>query len=274
MKLAGKVAVITGASMGIGEAIAKRFAAEGASVMLCSRDHKRCEEARVRIGHPDRTLAWKCDVRDRGQIDAAVQAALARFGRIDIWVNNAGHGLLDAVATMDMAACRSMFETNLFGTIECMQAVLPEMKKQGNGTIINIASVAGHIPVPYMAAYCASKHAMIAMGKGMRMELRGSGINVLTVCPGYIQTDFGVNAVKGEQIKRLSGNAKRIGPDRVARAVLKGYLKGKRELVVPIKDWTFIKAYQFWPQLVEAVLVRVAKKSSARQIAATEGAKS
>src|SRR5580700_11615598 len=127
MQLSGKVVVITGASMGIGEAIAKIFADGGASVVLLSRDSGRAEAARGRIGHTERTLALACDVRHREDIDRVIGLVMHHFGRIDVWVNNAGHGLVDSVAQMDMAACRDMFDTNLFGAIAAMQAVVPIM---------------------------------------------------------------------------------------------------------------------------------------------------
>ena len=106
-----------------------------------------------------------CDVRHREEIDRAIGLTLHHFKRIDVWVNNAGHGLLDSVAQMEMAACREMFETNLFGAVAAMQAVIPVMRQQGGGTIINISSVAGHIPLPFHAAYSATKFALNAMGK-------------------------------------------------------------------------------------------------------------
>src|SRR5215471_19799553 len=151
MKISDKVAVVTGASMGIGEAIAKALVDHGASVVLLSRDAGRSEAACTRIGHTDRTLALACDVRHPDEIDRAISLTMHQFRRIDIWVNNAGHGLIDSVAKMDISACRDLFETNLFGTIAAMQAVIPVMKEQGEGTIINISSVAGHVPLAYGA---------------------------------------------------------------------------------------------------------------------------
>src|SRR6202051_5261800 len=124
MELAGKIEVRTGASMGIGEAIAKIFTDNGASVVLLSRDAGRVEAARSRIGHSDRTLALACDVRHREEINRAIGLTLHHFQKIDVWVNNAGHGLLDSVAQMDMAACREMFETNLFGAIAALHGAI------------------------------------------------------------------------------------------------------------------------------------------------------
>jgi short-subunit dehydrogenase len=260
MELAGKVAVVTGASMGIGEAIAKLFLERGSRVVMLSRDASRAEAARHRVGHTDQTLALSCDVRNREEIDRVLSLTLHHFDRIDIWVNNAGHGLLDSVAQMDLAACRSMFDTNLFGAIAGMQAVLPVMKQQGSGTIINISSVAGHIPLPYHAAYSATKFAMNAIGKGARIELRKRNINILTVCPGYVRTDFGANALKGSDLQQVRPTAVRgITAERVAHAALNGYLKNKREVIVPWTMIPVIKLYQLFPGLVEYSMVRMAK---------------
>src|SRR5258705_6964812 len=203
MELTGKVAVVTGASMGIGEAIAKTFADHGASVVLLSRDVSRAEAARKRLGHAERTLALSCDVRHREEIDQVINFTLKHFGRIDIWINNAGHGLIDSVAEMNMNALRDMFETNFFGAVSAMQAVLPVMKQQNEGTIINISSVAGHIPLPHSSGYSATKFALNAIGKAARIELRKRNVNVLTVCPGYVRTDFSANAVRGSEVKKV-----------------------------------------------------------------------
>jgi short-subunit dehydrogenase len=254
------VAVITGASMGIGEATAKIFVRHGAQVVLLSRDSGRLEAARARIGRLDQTLAITCDVRHREEIDRALGLIMHHFNRIDIWMNNAGHGLLDSVATMQMSDCREMFDTNLFGTIEAMQAVIPVLRQQGAGAIINVSSVAGHIPLPFHAAYSATKFAMNAIGKAARVELAGTGIEITTVCPGYVRTDFGANAIKGARQKEIRpARARGISPQRVARAVLRGYLKRKREIIVPWSMYPVIKIYQLFPGLVEWSMVRMAK---------------
>jgi short-subunit dehydrogenase len=178
--------------------------------------------------------------------------ALHHFQHVDIWVNNAGHGLLDSVTHADPAACRETFDTNFFGALQAMQAVIPVMKQQGGGTIINISSVAGHVPLPFHAIYSATKFAMNALGKAARVELKKSGIHVLTVCPGYVRTDFGANALRGGEQKQVRpGSVRGIAADRVARAVLRGYLKRKREVVVPWTMRPVIKLYQLFPGLVE-----------------------
>ncbi len=261
MEMDGKVVVVTGASMGIGEAIAKVFADEGASVVLLSRDASRAEAARKRIDHTDRTLALACDVCNREDIDRALATTLSRFHRVDVWVNNAGVGIRDSVAEMEASTCRDLFETNFFGTISCMQAVVPAMRATGGGTIINVSSVAGHIPVPFMTLYCASKFALNAVGKGARMELRRDRINVLTVCPGYVSTEFGKHMVANRQGNVRPQSVRGISAERVAQAAYRGYCRGKREVVVP---WTMIpaiKLYQLLPGLVEWGMGKAMKDS-------------
>ena len=261
MEMDGKVVVVTGASMGIGEAIAKVFVDAGARVVLLSRDAGRAEAARQRVGHADRTLALACDVCERDEIDRALALTVQNFHRVDGWVNNAGVGIRDSVAEMETSALRELFETNFFGTIACMQAVVPVMRKNGGGSIINISSVAGHIPVPYMAIYSASKFAMNAIGKGARMELKRDNINVLTVCPGYINTDFTAHLVADRKGAVRAPAARGITAERVARATYRGYRANRREVVVP---WTMIpaiKLYQLFPGLVEQVLSRAMRKS-------------
>ena len=260
MDLAGKIVVVTGASIGIGEAIAQIFADHGASLVMLSRDAGRVEAARGRVGHTERTLAMACDVRHREEIDRAIGLTMHHFQRIDVWVNNAGHGLLDSVAEMDSAAFREMFDTNFFGAVAGMQAVIPIMRQQGGGTIVNISSVAGHIPLPFHAGYSATKFAMNAIGKAAGVELKKDGIHVLTVCPGYVRTNFSENVIRGNELKRVRpASVKGITAERVARATLQGYVKRKREVIVP---WTMqipVRIYQHFPGLVERAMARMAK---------------
>jgi short-subunit dehydrogenase len=137
------------------------------------------------------------------------------------------------------------------------------MKRQNSGTIINISSVAGHIPLAYAGAYSATKFAMNAIGKAARVELLGTGVQVMTVCPGYIATNFGKNKTPGREERRLnSDNQLGASAETVARDILNGYLKGKREVYTPKYYWFVAKLYQLFPGLVEAGMARRLKRSN------------
>ncbi len=229
-------------------------------MILLSRDAARAEAARTRIGNADRTVALSCDIRHSEEIDRVLALTLHHFKRVDVWINNAGHGLIDSVAQVDMHACHDLFETNFFGAVSAMQAVIPVMKQQGGGAIINISSVAGHIPLPFHASYSATKFALNAIGKAAGVELKKDGIHVLTVCPGYVQTAFKDNAIRGNEVSTVRpASVRGITAERVARATLQGYLKKKREVIVP---WTMhmpVKLYQLFPAVVERMMGRMAK---------------
>jgi short-subunit dehydrogenase len=133
------------------------------------------------------------------------------------------------------------------------------MRQQGGGTIINISSVAGHIPIPFHAAYSATKFALNAMGKGAGVELKKDGIHVLTVCPGYVRTAFGENAVRGNELKQVRpGSVRGVTAERVAQATLRGYLKQKREVIGPWTMYVPQKVYQLFPAVVEWAMGRMA----------------
>jgi len=250
--------------MGIGEAIAKLFLKEGAKLVLCARDLARVQAAAARIGgSSDNTLCVACDVSKRDQVDALAEAAVSKFGRVDIWVNNAGFGLNDSVEKMDVVELRRMFDTNFFGALDCMQAAIPIMRRQGAGDIVNISSVSGHISTPYMGGYAASKHAMQAIGMAARMELNRHNINVVTICPGYIATDFAQNMIKGSQPQRIGGSARRgATADLVARDTLKAVVKRKRQAVTPWFYWIAIKLYENAPGFVESRIRKAMKPTS------------
>ncbi len=257
----GKIVVVTGASMGIGEAIVHRFLREDASVVLASRDLVRVEAARQRTGALERTMAQVCDVTVRAQIEALLAATIERFGRVDVWVNNAGFGLVDSVECMDMGACRSMFDTNLFAAIECMQVVSPALKQQRSGAIINISSMAGLISVPYMSAYGATKHALNCIGRAARMELAPYGVHVNTVCPGYVQTDFNIHAVRGGESLRVAGNRRHgVTAERVANAVWRAYRGNRREVVVPWSGNLVVGLYRALPGMFNWGMMRMLRR--------------
>ena len=258
MKLTGKVVVVTGASMGIGEAVVHRFLREGAAVVLAARDLQRVEAARLRTGVPERTLAVSCDVTSRAQVEALLRAARDRFGRVDVWVNNAGFGVIDTLEHADMAECRRLFATNLIAVMEAMQVVAPVLKQQRAGAIINVASVAGLISTPGLSAYSASKHGVVALSRAARLELERYQVQVNCVCPGFVSTHFNENAVWGDPAKRSPSHG--IPPERVAEAVWRAYEKNLRLVVVPWKDHLLVQLSRLLPDVFDGMMMRALRR--------------
>jgi len=177
---------ITGATRGIGAAIAKAALAAGEQVVATARD-----PAKLSLEAPaDRFLALPLDVTDGAQRSAAVEAALARFGRIDILVNNAGYGHLGLFEESEPGDAERQFATNVFGLFEMTRAVLPVMRRQKSGHIFNLSSIAGLRAGPGGSLYCASKHAVEAFSEALSQEVEGLGLRVTLIEPGFFRTDF------------------------------------------------------------------------------------
>ncbi len=247
-----RVVIVTGASMGIGEAVARAYAREGARVVLAARSLDRLDALARELG-PERALAVRADLRERADAAALVEQTLARFGRVDILVNNAGVGLYSRLAEMDMEQCRELFALNVFAPLHLAQAVAPHMKKQGGGQIINVGSVAGKVAFPWMGAYCASKFALCALTNALRMELRPWNIHVIGVYPGTVETPFSKNAYGDPRPPRMSTRFA-ISADDVARAVLHASRFGLRAVVVPRALWMFIGFHRLFPGFVDRLV--------------------
>lgn len=191
-RLAGRVAIITGASAGIGRATARLFAAEGAAVTLAARSadalHELAEELRAGGGQ---AVAVAADVTHAAQVGAMVDRARQEFGRIDILVNNAGIGVFAPVAELAEADWDAMMGVNLKGPFLCSRAVWPQFVAQGGGHIINVSSVAGTVTLEGGGGYCASKWGLMALADVLMKEGKPHRIKVSTICPGSVQTGFG-----------------------------------------------------------------------------------
>lgn len=179
---------ITGASRGFGIEIAREALSRGDSVVATARDPRGIAEALP--GHDDRLLTVALDVGDPGQITAAVQAAVKRFGRIDVLVNNAGRGLVGAVEEAGDAEVRAVFEVNVFGLLAVTRAVLPQMRAQKSGLVVNLSSVGGFVAWPGWGVYAATKFAVEALSEAMTHELAPLGIRSVAIEPGPFRTNF------------------------------------------------------------------------------------
>jgi NAD(P)-dependent dehydrogenase (short-subunit alcohol dehydrogenase family) len=187
-----RVALVTGAASGIGEAAARAFLAAGFTVYGTSR---RAAAGETRDG----VVFLPLDVTDDESVAAAVRDVLDRSGRIDVLVNNAGVGLAGAAEESSIEQARALFETNVFGSIRMTRAVLPHMREQGSGRIINVSSVLGFLPAPFMALYAATKHAIEGYSESLDHEVRDNGVRVLLVEPAYTQTSFDANTVAADE---------------------------------------------------------------------------
>lgn len=186
--LAGRHALVTGGGQGIGAAVARALAAEGARVTLLGRRLQPLQD--VAATDPGRFQAVAADVADATQVEAAFAAARERFGPVGILVNNAGQARSAPFLRTSAELWQRMLAVNLTGTLLCSQAALPDMLAAGWGRIVNVASTAGLTGYAYVAAYCAAKHGVIGLTRALALEVAGKGVTVNAVCPGYTETEL------------------------------------------------------------------------------------
>ncbi|MBI3626397.1 MAG: SDR family NAD(P)-dependent oxidoreductase [Candidatus Rokubacteria bacterium] len=220
--LAGKVALVTGASSGIGEATAREFAKEWARVALFARREDRLEAVADRIRREGgQVMVCAGDVTDPGAVQAAVQNILAQWKRLDLLVNNAGQGMAAPFEAVTAQELRDLVEVNLVGVLIATQAVLPMMLQQASGHIFNISSVAGRRGIPFRSAYSATKFALVGLTECLRQELQGTGVHVSLVYPIYTETEF--HDVQLKKVEPL-----RHGPVQSAEQVAKAIVRCAR----------------------------------------------
>lgn len=200
--LNGKVTIVTGARRGIGKAIALKLAGNGAKVIVTDIDKEDCESVVREIEESGgKGLALKLDVANEEEIIGVVRKAKEKFGRIDILVNNAGIFTQQELDKMDTAKIDKLLAVNLRGVILCTKYVIPEMKKQNYGKIINIASVAGFVGFELSSIYCATKGALVNMTRELALDLGKYKINVNAIAPGVIETPMTKNLLEDEKVK-------------------------------------------------------------------------
>ncbi|EGR0244707.1 SDR family oxidoreductase [Vibrio parahaemolyticus] len=217
-----KLVVITGASSGIGEAIARRFSEEGHPLLLVARRVERLEALNL-----PNTLCEKVDVTDQASLITAIEKAEAQFGPADVLVNNAGVMLLGQIDTQDAAEWKRMFDVNVLGLLNGMHSVLAPMKARNSGTIINISSIAGKKTFPDHAAYCGTKFAVHAISENVREEVAASNVRVTTIAPGAVETEL-LSHTTSQDIKDGYDTWKVdmggvLAADDVARAIMFAY---------------------------------------------------
>jgi len=255
--LKNKIAVVTGASSGIGEATARALSGRGASVVLAARSVDRLRMLERDLSAAGRrVLVVETDVSDVASVEAMIEETAAAFGVVDVLVNNAGIGLSGRVAEVRAEDLRYVFEVNVIGPLNCIQAALPHMRS--GGRIINVSSVVGKRAIPKVGAYCATKSALNALSDSLRVEIAERGITVTSVYPGTTRTAFRDNSRRTKDEKR-GWRPKGVTPDLVAERIARAAEKGGRDVYVTLPDLLFVAGVTLLPGLADRVLSRWAK---------------
>jgi NADP-dependent 3-hydroxy acid dehydrogenase YdfG len=255
MDLFGKVVIVTGASHGIGAAIATAFAAQGSKVILSARSESALDIVADQIGR-DTALVVPADITRREEVRALVTTATKTFDRIDILINNAGVGLISPVHTMNDDDLRSTLAVNLFGPLYCIQEIVPVMKARAGGIIMNISSMISRLATPGSGGYRASKCALNAISDAARIELRKYNIRVISVFPGLTATHFfshclgNTEKTKVPDGTRLSGRA----PEFVARKIVHSARKEPSSVYMTPLSLVYGSIAQIFPQATESLI--------------------
>ena len=238
-----KVVLVTGGSRGLGLAMARRLAREGAKLVLIARDEEELARAKEDLQRRGaEALTIKCDVRERGQVQAAVRQITTELGAVDVLINNAGVIQVGPLELMTLDDFEDSIKTHIMGPLHTSLAVLPEMRRRGAGRIINIASLGGKVPMAHLAPYGAGKFGLVGLSEGMRAELLKDGIVVTTVTPGLLRTGSIYNATfKGRNREEFAWFAildslplVSMSANRAARLILRGSRFGRAEVAPTI----------------------------------------
>ncbi|MDD3811968.1 MAG: SDR family oxidoreductase [Bacteroidales bacterium] len=232
--LKNKTIWITGASAGIGEALAKALAIEGANLVLTARREDELNRVASETGLPqEKIMILPADVTHLDETASLTNQVIQRFGTIDILVNNAGRSSRALAAETPIEIDQQLMKLNYFAPVALTKAVLPQMIKQGSGHIVVTSSVMGKFGTPLRSAYSASKHALHGFFDTLREEVSDKGIRVTILCPGYIKTEVSINSItaNGDNYNKMSRYQQNgTSPEKLARRVVKGIKRGKREI--------------------------------------------
>jgi len=244
------VALVTGASSGIGKAAALDFAREGAKTVLLSRSRKKLDEVANQIrALKGEALVVQADVSSKDEVDAAIASVLEKYGRIDVLFNNAGKsdvGPTDAPWFID--SVRDMFEVDYLGMVRVTQAVVPVMRRQKSGKILNMSSVMGRKAFAHFGGYASIMHAIVGYSDALSQELEGTGIDVSVIFPSLTQTPL-LASVRPEDMPPPFRRLTPISADQVAKAAVKGLSKGTARIVVPWQPRFLMFAQALSPRL-------------------------
>jgi NAD(P)-dependent dehydrogenase (short-subunit alcohol dehydrogenase family) len=261
--LRGQVVLITGSSRGLGFAMAQEFARQGARLALCARNEYDLEKARQAIANLGAdVLAVPCDVTDRDQAEDLVDQATARFGRVDVLVNNAGMMMTGPLSVQTLKDFDEALASMFWGTVYTTMAVLPQMRERQSGRIINITSIGGKVSVPHLLPYCSAKFAALGFSEGLHAELAKDGIKVVTVVPGLMRTGSHVNAIFKSRHRQeytwfslgASLPVTAISARRAARQIVQATRHGDAEIMLGLEAQVIARLAGLFPGLMAQVL--------------------
>ena len=217
--------------MGIGRAVALELARRKAKLVLAARSVEKLYQLQIEIEHMGaECMVAPTDVTNPSAIAHLVEGTVARFGGVDILINNAGYGLWGLLEKLPMDEIRNVFETNLFGALAMAKAVIPEMKKRGGGSIVNVESVLALRSLPGSGAYCATKHALHAFSESMRVELAPYNIHVCSICPGITRSEFSKNRIEIDFHTEFSKTMS-MSAERCAEIIVRAIERRRRHVV-------------------------------------------
>lgn len=249
-----KGCLVTGAASGIGFAVSEALLKVGAAVFMADRDEKMLASAVEQLGvHAGRAHSAPADVTKQEQVRQVIEDAASRHGRLDVLFNNAGVGGTMPIGDATLAHWRRIVDINLWGVIYGIDAALPIMRRQGGGHIVNTASIAGLIPFPYQALYCATKYAVAGLSESLRFELGAEGIHVSAVCPGDVATRIYGTPIIGEAVEvKPPDNA--IPAEEAAQIILAGV--ANKEGIIAFPEPARAGWRQYWsdPEALEHYL--------------------
>ncbi len=256
-----KTVWITGASSGIGEALARAYADRGADLVLSARRADALAAVRLSLPEPERALVLPLDVADAASFEDAIAAATAWRGSVDVLINSAGITQRGAAVDTDASTVRRIMEVNFFGAVELSRLLAPTMVGRGSGHLVFVSSVVGYVATPMRSAYAASKHAIRAWADAVRAELHGTGVDVTVVVPGYIATGMSAKALTADgslQGTRERTDEKGLDVAVAAQRILRGLDRRKAEILVGGLEVKSILVKRFTPSVVTRFLHRFA----------------
>lgn len=243
MNWAQKVVLITGASEGIGASCARQLTERGARLSLFALPTTGFEGR-----NSDTVLVTTGDITSPESRQTLIENTMQRFGRIDVLINNAGVGQYGYPSEVDTEVSKRLFDVNVFSLLALTQLVIPVMRQQKSGTIVNIGSVGGKVSLPWAVMYCATKWAVHCLDDSLRRELKPDGVHVMKVCPGIVDTKFRDHVLAGKAPGPVGDIRRVVSPDQVAAGIIRGVERNSRTVYVPElgRGFTMMEAVAPW----------------------------